>query len=210
MGSICALKQVYQKAVPLDALWTGRALKGHFHSSSPQGQATIWRFPPTCSMLRWGEGQWPVRGWQLKPSLFFTAATNSTLSCYMLRFRQHRNQFLKQPLESLNITHIHVPVFHVPSPGEARSWEFLLTALGWATWEGIWQVSALYFPPCFDISGFTLAWGVGASELFSRLLTEGIDPCIVELISPGGGEWIGSDGDSSSPICSPCVYFKIF
>lgn len=56
----------------------------------------------------------------------------------------------------------------------------------------------------------TLAWGVGASELFSRLLTEGIDPCIVELISPGGGEWIGSDGDSSSPICSPCVYFKIF
>lgn len=128
----------------------------------------------------------------------------STLSCYMLRFGQDRNQFLRQPLESLNLRCIHVPVFYFPSLGEARSWEFLLIALGWAGPEGIWRVSAWHFPPGFDVAGFTLAWGAGASELFSRLITKGIDPCIVELVSPWGQEGMGVP---LPPICTSCVYF---
>lgn len=89
-----------------------------------------------------------------------------TLSCCILRFKQDRNQYLGQPLESLNIRYINVPVFYLSCLGEIRSWEFVLIAPGWAGQEEIWQVSAWHFPPGLDIAGFTLAEVQGPLKYF--------------------------------------------
>lgn len=69
------------------------------------------------------------------------------------RFRQDRNQYLKESLKKSDCS-VFVLVFSFPPQGESGSWEIPSDGTSLSLAEGLWKVSATNFPTSFHVTGF--------------------------------------------------------
>ena len=78
--------------------------------------------------------------------------------------------------------------------GEAWNWGFPPDCMVLCCGQGLWQECVSAFPAHFSVGIFSVTHCAGVSQLVSRVLSEGIDPCVaVGLLCP----WVEGESEAS-------------